>query len=441
MCLTDDDEVAGSSMVRMKRRSFLKGTTTAMVGAALGARSIGQQRGQPPSQQSQPLVHPKGGVLALVGATIYPSPTEKPISNGDVLVRDGKIVAVGNHGKVKIPSGASVVDVSRLTLVAGFQNSHVHFTQAKWNGAAELPAAQLAKQLEQMLTRYGFTTVVDTASFVQNTTALRARVEAGDVPGPRIITAGRALYPKDGIPFYLRESMPPEDLKQLLTPATAEEAVSQVQQNMDSGADILKIFASSWIARGKALSMDMNVATAAAAEAHRRGKLVFAHPSNVSGLEVALAAHVDVLAHAIDDSRGLKSSYFEQMKAAGMSMIPTVKLFGRDPFLWEILSEVGWYAREGGQILFGTDVGFLSDYDPTQEYVLMSRAGLTPMQILASLTTAPAARFGESNRRGRIAPGMDADMVALIGDPAADVKAFANVRYSFRNGRMIYQST
>lgn len=122
-------------------------------------------------------------------------------------------------------------------------------------------------------------------------------------------------------------------------------------------------------------------------------------------------------------------------------MIPTVKLFGRDPFLWEILSEVGWYAREGGQILFGTDVGFLSDYDPTQEYVLMSRAGLTPMQILASLTTAPAARFGESNRRGRIAPGMDADMVALIGDPAADVKAFANVRHSFRNGRMIYQST
>jgi hypothetical protein len=70
--------------------------------------------------------------------------------------------------------------------------------------------------------------------------------------------------------------------------------------------------------------MDKNVAAAAAAEAHRRGKLVFAHPSNVSGLDIALAARVDVLAHAIEDTRGLKNSYFEQMKAAGMSMIPTL---------------------------------------------------------------------------------------------------------------------
>jgi imidazolonepropionase-like amidohydrolase len=70
----------------------------------------------------------------------------------------------------------------------------------------------------------------------------------------------------------------------------------------------------------------------------------------------------------------------------------------------------------------------------------MSRAGLTPMKILASLTTAPAARFSESNRRGRIAPGMDADVVALIGDPATAVKAFSNVRYTLHNGTIVYQS-
>lgn len=390
-----------------------------------------------PRTQSPSQAKPKA--LALVGAKIYPSPTENPIVKGVLLIRDGKIVAVGEHGKVKIPAGTSVMDVSGLTLVAGFQNSHVHFTEPKWADAAHLPAAQLAKQCEEMLTRYGFTTVVDTASFTQNTTALRARVEAGEVAGPRIITAGNALYPKDGVPFYLRDAMPAEELKLLLTPATPDEAVKDVQQNMDRGADILKLFAASWIGQGKTQPMDRNVAIAAAAEAHRRGKLVFAHPSNVRGLEVALAAHVDVLAHTIEDTRGLKDSYFAQMKAARMAMIPTLKLFGRGQYLWEILSVVGWYSREGGQILFGTDVGFLTDYDPTEEYVLMSRAGLSFTEILASLTTAPAERFGESKSRGRIAPGMDADVVVLIGDPATDVRAFSNVRYTLRGGKIIYQ--
>jgi imidazolonepropionase-like amidohydrolase len=185
--------------------------------------------------------------------------------------------------------------------------------------------------------------------------------------------------------------------------------------------------------------MDQGLATAAAAEAHRRGKLVFAHPSNVAGLEIALAAQVDVLAHTIEDTRGLKDSYFVRMKAAGMGMVPTLKLFGKSQYLWEVLSVVGWYAREGGQILFGTDVGFLTDYDPTEEYVLMSRAGLSFTQILEALTTAPAKRFGLSKKTGRIAPGMDADIVLLGSDPAIDIKAFSNVRYTLRSGKIIYR--
>jgi imidazolonepropionase-like amidohydrolase len=381
-----------------------------------------------------------GGTLALVGAKVYTSPIEPPIPNGVVLVRDGEIVAVGRRNDVKVPKGATILDCTGRYLLAGFQNSHVHFTEPKWVDAAHVPAAQLAQQFAEMLTRYGFTTVVDTASFTQNTTALRARVEAGEVAGPRIITAGSALYPKDGIPFYLRDAMSADELKLLLTPATPDDAVRDVRQNMDHGADILKLFTSSWIGRGKTQPMDQQVATAAAAEAHRRGNLVFAHPSNISGLDVALAAHVDILAHAIEDTRGLKDSYFVQMKAAGMSMIPTLILFRKDPYLWEILSQVGWYSREGGQILFGTDVGFLTDYDPTEEYLLMSRAGLTPMQILASLTTAPAARFGEAARRGRIAPGMDADLVVLNTDVADNPRAFSDVHATIRKGAVVFST-
>jgi imidazolonepropionase-like amidohydrolase len=98
------------------------------------------------------------------------------------------------------------------------------------------------------------------------------------------------------------------------------------------------------------------------------------------------------------------------------------------------------YSNAGGQILFGTDVGYMTDYDPTDEYVLMSRAGLTPMQILASLTTAPSERFKESATRGTIAPGRDADLAVLAADPAQDAANFAKVRYTIRHGRIIYQA-
>ncbi|MGH8197549.1 MAG: amidohydrolase family protein, partial [Steroidobacteraceae bacterium] len=90
-----------------------------------------------------------------------------------------------------------------------------------------------------------------------------------------------------------------------------------------------------------------------------------------------------------------------------------------------------------GQVLFGTDVGYMSEYDPTEEYRLLSRA-LSPMQILASLTTAPAARWKEEAQRGRVAKDMDADLVVLEADPAADAANFAKVRCTIRAGRVIH---
>jgi imidazolonepropionase-like amidohydrolase len=80
----------------------------------------------------------------------------------------------------------------------------------------------------------------------------------------------------------------------------------------------------------------------------------------------------------------------------------------------------------------------MDDYDPTEEYVLMAQAGMTFAQILTSLTVAPAAKFGEPGRLGRIAPGLRADLVVLAGDPSLDVRALAAVRYTIRDGRVIY---
>jgi imidazolonepropionase-like amidohydrolase len=396
-----------------------------------------------------------GKTLALVGAKIYPSPTAAPIANGVVLVRDGKIAAVGTAGKVRVPAGAEKLDCTSLVITAGFQNSHVHFTEPKWDDAAHQPTSKLSSQLADMFTRYGFTTVVDLASFLDNTVALRSRVESGEVVGPRILTAGEPLYPAGGTPFYVKDSLPPATIAFMesnLEPATPTAAVAVVQHDIAGGADVIKLFTGSLISPTDVKPMPPDVAAAAVDEAHRHNRLVFAHPSNLEGLEIALDAGVDVAAHTTPMSGKWSDALIAEMKAHHMSLIPTLMLWiseamkaGDTPaqaqhFANAGVGQLGQYERAGGQILFGTDVGYMPDYDPTEEYVLMARA-ITPMQILASLTTAPAARFGESKTRGRVAPGMDADLVVLAADPAADAQNFAKVRYTIRRGQVIYRDS
>jgi imidazolonepropionase-like amidohydrolase len=93
----------------------------------------------------------------------------------------------------------------------------------------------------------------------------------------------------------------------------------------------------------------------------------------------------------------------------------------------------------GGVVLFGTDVGYMSEYDPSDEYALMAEARMSFRQILASLTTAPAERFGASKQLGRIAPGLAADLTVLRDDPSKDIRAFATVQYALRDGKIIYR--
>ena len=126
--------------------------------------------------------------LVLKGAKIYPSPEGEVIPNGVVILRNGKIESVGKLGSVKIPDDAEIHDCTGMVVTAGFQNSHVHFIEPKWNHAGTQPAARLSAQLMTMFTIYGFTTVVDTGSIFDNTSKLRARIESGEVIGPRIIT-------------------------------------------------------------------------------------------------------------------------------------------------------------------------------------------------------------------------------------------------------------
>jgi imidazolonepropionase-like amidohydrolase len=240
-------------------------------------------RVQPATANSQ-----ADGALALVGAKIYTSPTEPPIPNATIVIRGGKVEAVGPSGSVSIPARATQITLKNQVITAGFQNSHVHFTEAKWNDAEKLPAAQLSQQLSDMLGRYGFTTAVDLGSYLENTVAIRKRIESGAVPGPRILTAGGGLYPPKGVPFYVREALPPEILKLVPQPPTPEEAVQVVDREIAGGADVVKLFTGSLIEPNQVKLMPEPIAAAAVAEAHRHDRLVFTHPSNIEGAMVAI---------------------------------------------------------------------------------------------------------------------------------------------------------
>jgi len=192
------------------------------------------------------------------------------------------------------------------------------------------------------------------------------------------------------------------------------QAEERVRQQIRDGADGIKIFANS-IERDGILTMPLDLAKAIVEEAHHAGKPVFAHVSNNQGIEVALQSGVDILAHTSPMDDLWSSSFVQRLTAAHIALTPTLTLGDveakkRNVSPDEIEKGMGKAAQQlkafsqaGGQILFGTDVGYIEQFDTSEEFAWMSRAGMSFQQILASLTTNPAGRFGYSSHSGRIA--------------------------------------
>jgi imidazolonepropionase-like amidohydrolase len=377
--------------------------------------------------------------LALVGGNVYASPDAAPLPDAVIVASNGVITAIGSRSDVQIPSDARTIDCTGKTVVAGFWNSHVHFTQAVWKNAGTAPAALLQEHMQEMLTRWGFTSVWDLGSDPSDTLPLRRRVNAGEVPGPDIRSAGN-IFPKGGHPAYL-----PAEI-QLPEAATPDEAAQMTRRYLGAGLDGMKLFTGAYMGEGKpVVNMDVAVAKAAVDLAHAQGKPVFAHPQNKVGLETVIAAEVDVLAHIIPGLPGYSPEQLARFKSQRTALIPTLSLFAKTiggPALSARLVESGVnqikaFSENGGPILFGTDVGFTTIYDTSIEYELMHRA-LSERQVLASLTTNPATYFKAANK-GRVEKGFDADLAVLDGDPIADVSNLAKVAYTIRAGKVIYQ--
>ncbi len=386
--------------------------------------------------------------LALVGAKIYLSPTQPPIENGSILIHSGHILSVGPSAETKVPRGMTVIDCKGLIVTAGFWNSHVHILLPGLLHAEKLSPAQISSQLQEMLTRWGFTSVFDIASVLNNTNLIRRRIASAEVKGPRILTVGEPFWVKT--PIYVQGFLEANHISIPEVESTAQAKI-RVRRQIDDGADGIKIFANS-VEQDSILTMPLDLAQLIVADAHHAGKPVFAHVSNHQGIEVAIQSGVDILAHTTPFDTPWSPSLVHRMTAAHMALTPTLTL-------WDVESRKGHaspddieqvmskaarqlqaFSQAGGQVLFGTDVGYIQEFDTSEEFKWMSRAGMSFQEILASLTTNPAQRFGYSTHSGSIAKGMDADLVILRADPAQDTSAFSKVRYTIQNGEVIYNA-
>jgi imidazolonepropionase-like amidohydrolase len=382
--------------------------------------------------------HGVGDAIALVGGTVYSSPGATPIHDGVVVTSGGTITAVGKRGEVKVPKEARVIDCNAKTIVAGFWNSHVHLSEGAWNNAGTAPAEALEKHMQEMLTRWGFTTVWDLGSDPGTSFALRRRVDAGEIAGPRILLAGD-IFPKGGHPVYL-----PPELK-LPEAGTPEEAAQMARDDVKMGYDGMKLFVGAFMGDKPVVNMDTAVVKAAVDVAHAQGKPVFAHPQNKVGLDNAIEGGVDVLAHTIPGGIQYTSEELARFKAQHTALIPTLTLWTTvvpDLAVQERIVQTGVdqmkkFVANGGPILFGTDVGFVTIYDTSLELEFMHRA-ISTNEVLASLTTNPSGYF-KASKKGKVEKGSDADLVVLRGDPAEDVRNLGKVEYTIRGGKVIYQ--
>lgn len=377
--------------------------------------------------------------LALLGGTIYISPTEDPLPDGVILIQGEKIAAVGPASFLPVPPTTPSLDCSGRTITAGLWNSHVHFFERKWADAATIPAPELGRQLQDMLTRYGFTSVFDLSSLWENTRRLRGRIDSGEVPGPRIRSTGEGLVPPGAVPsdqvcgiMGLMKTPMPEV-------SDAGQAAAAARKLLDDGVDGIKLFASS----PRGVSLPQDAIQAAVNEAHRLGKPVFVHPNTGADVLTAVRAGVDVIGHTTPHSGPWDEALLTAMQERRVALTPTLTLWkyylrhdrisAQEQCVRTMLGQLRAWLACGGTVLFGTDLGAV-EYDPTEEYALMAQAGMSFPQILDSLTTAPAARFGESRQLGRIAPGLQADLAVFQNLP------LTAVQYTLRAGKVVYRA-
>ncbi|HXM17669.1 MAG TPA: amidohydrolase family protein [Candidatus Tumulicola sp.] len=366
-----------------------------------------------------------------------------PVSNGAVLVEDGRIRAAGPRARVqKLAKGAVEIDASRNTVMPGMINLHAHLDSdcgpefmAFITMLDEQTSVLLAADSARRTLLAGVTTVRDLGNKFAAAIAVRDAIVRGWIPGPRIVAAGKLVCMTGGHGWFLgHESDGPNEMRKA------------VRLNLKRGADCIKV-----IATGGVLSPGVEVGSSqldedelevAVAEAHKAGRRVAAHAIGNAGIKNALRAGVDTIEHGcyLDDEA------LRLFQKTGATYVPTLCA---PHFLHENLDKLPAYVvrkttevyeahRESFKralkrnipIVTGTDAGTPFNHHAAfaVELELMVKLGMSAEHALRAATSGAAEALGLSNELGTLSAGKSADLIAVDGDPRKDIRALARVR-------------
>jgi imidazolonepropionase-like amidohydrolase len=414
-------------------------------------------------------------LAALVGAVSLPGQTVPPLTavrfgtlvdgtgrvlrDAVVVTNADTIVSIGT-GTNAVPRGARVIDLRRYTGIPGMIDAHTHMTYY-WDGATGTDPWQqsgrrrsqvtvfLAQENARKTLESGVTTIRDLGASEYSDLAMRDLINRGAMVGPRVFGAGYGLR---RAPATAQPNAPAGPPRGRLT--GVEDVAAAVKAQVDAGADVIKVYGSTGsgadVTGRQTLTYEEMKAIVDAA--HAAGKRVAIHSYGPDGGRDAVRAGAESLEHAID----LDDSTLVRMAAQGTFYVPTIdhnryyaeyhqqfnytptQVAALDSFRLRNIETARRAFRAGVRFAMGSDAVFNMFGQNTRELGWYAEIGMTPAQALATATTNGAALLGMEKKLGAVAPGYFADLVAVDGDPLADIHVVINkVRWVMKGGQVV----
>jgi imidazolonepropionase-like amidohydrolase len=380
---------------------------------------------------------------------------ERPL----VVITEGRITRVGRQGD-SLPEGAERVDLPGVTLVPGLIDMHVHITSSPLYGGYNSllftdsfwPAIGVAHAKSTL--EAGFTTIRNVGAEGYADVGLKQAIDAGFVPGPRIVPAAYALGATGG--HCDSTFFPPSMSEQ--SPAVVDspdEARRMVRKMRKYGAEVIKICATGGVfSRGSspgAQQMTLEEMQAVVEEAHAAGMKVAAHAHGASGIRQALEAGVDTIEHvSLVDDEGIrlavrKGAWFgmdiyntDYTQAEGAKNGVLEENLQKDRDIGLIQRQNFQKALKAGvKMVYATDAGVYPHGDNARQFAVMVQWGASPLQALQSATLNAAEALGQAGQVGQIKTGAWADLVGVRGDPLSDVRVLEKPVFVMKGGQTV----